>query len=291
MISRRRLFVLGLTALLVLAGIAAAQRGWRERRGDRDRGRYDYGDMSADDFRPHRGGVPDWEVPAHMADDVFTFVRIRYNTQGWGGGWATDWPSSDLNFSYRLQELTSMEVNPNGKILELTDPRLFDYPFIYMIEPGGMWLRDEEIAALRKYLENGGFLMVDDFWGDHEWRGFIQDFSKVFPEKELQDLTIDHPIFHCVFDLPEMPQVPSMPDAIRGRDEGITWEWRKPGSKDVQYKAIFNDDGRMMCIVCFNTDLGDGWEREGEDEWYFKEFSEKKSYPMGINIVFYALTH
>jgi hypothetical protein len=82
-----------------------------------------------------------------------------------------------------------------------------------------------------------------------------------------------------------------MQNAIRGREEGITWEWRKPGSKTVQYKGVFDDEGRMMCIICFNTDLGDGWEREGEDEWYFKEFSEPKAYPMGINIIFYSMTH
>ena len=88
-----------------------------------------------------------------------------------------------------------------------------------------------------------------------------------------------------------MPQVPALHDAINGRDSGVTWEWRKPGSKTVEYKQVKDDNGRMMCIICFNTDLGDGWEREGEDRWYFKEFSEKKAYPMGVNIVFYALTH
>jgi hypothetical protein len=285
MITRRHLHALGLLTLLILAGFAVAQRGFR----DRWRPHYDPDDP---EFRPERGGVPDWEVAKHMPDDVFTFVRIRYQSSGWRGGrWATDWPSSDLNFSYRLQELTSMEVDPDGLILELTDPRLFDYPFIYIIEPGDIWLGDAETAALRKYLLNGGFLMVDDFWGYREWEGFITQFRKVFPDRELEELELDHPIFHTVFDLPEKPQVPAMSDAIRGREEGITWEWRKPGAKDVQYWGLKDDQGRLMTIVCFNTDLGDGWEREGEDEWYFREFSEKKSYPMGINIVIYALTH
>ena len=283
MTARRPLTLLGLVALLILAGIAVAQRGFRRQ--------WDQPDYDAADFRPEREGVPDWDVPRHMPDDVFTFVRIRYGSQWRYGRWRTDWPYSDLNFSYRLQELTSMEVNPDGKILELTDPRLFDYPFIYIIEPGDMWLNDEEVVALRKYLLNGGFLMVDDFWGFREWDGFITEFRKVFPDREVTELELDHPIFHCVFDLQEKPQVPAIGEAIAGREEGITWEWRKAGSKEVQYKGVFDDNGRMMCIICFNTDLGDGWEREGEHEWYFKEFSEKKSYPMGINIVFYALTH
>jgi hypothetical protein len=274
---------------VVLAGVALAQfgRGWRQ-------GGFD---DTLDGGRPDRYGVPDWEVKRHMPDDLFTFVRVRYRSDGWrrGGGWRTDYPDSDLNFSYRLQELTSMEVHPDGRILELTDPELFDYPFIYMIEPGGIWLDEDERTALRRYLENGGFLMVDDFWGDDEWEGFMSEFRQVFPDRdvdaELTELEIGHPIFECVFKLHEKPQVPAISDAIRGRDQGITWEWRKRGARDVSYRALHDDDGRMMCIICFNTDLGDGWEREGENEWYFREFSEKKSYPMGINIVFYALTH
>ena len=273
-------FIVG-TALL-LSGLAIAQR---------NRGFGNPGGGFGD-----RNGVPDWQVKDHMPDDVFTFVRIKYDSRGggWGrrgGKWRTDYPDSDLNFSYRLQELTSMEVDPDGKILELTDPELFDYPFVYMIEPGDISLSDEEAKALRKYLLNGGFLMVDDFWGDWEWEVFYQAIKQVFPDREVEDLDISHPIFHCVFDLPEMPQVPALQDAIRGREAGVTWERRKPGSKNVHYRQIRDDNGRMMCIICHNTDLGDGWEREGEDRWYFKEFSEKKAYPMGVNIVFYALTH
>ncbi|MBV69967.1 MAG: transmembrane prediction [Myxococcales bacterium] len=258
------------------------------------RNRGDFGRGSLEDS--YRNGVPDWQVKDHMPDDVFTFVRIKFDSEGWGWGrrggkWRTDYPDSDLNFSYRLQELTSMEVNPDGKVLELTEPELFDYPFIYMIEPGSIWLSDDEIKALRKYLLNGGFLMVDDFWGDREWDHFEKAFKYVFPDREFEELELEHPIFHCVFDLQEKPQVPALQQALQGRDAGVTWEWGKKGSEKVSYKQMKDDKGRMMCVVCFNTDLGDGWEREGESRWYFKEFSEKKAYPMGVNIVFYALTH
>lgn len=268
---------------IVLGGLALAQR---------NRGGFDSDPFGDSD----RNGVPDWQVNDHMPDDVFTFVRIKYESEGggWGrrgGKWRTDYPDSDLNFSYRLQELTSMEVNPDGKILELTDPELFDFPFIYIIEPGSIYLSDEEIKALRKYLLNGGFLMVDDFWGDREWDHFERIFKKIFPDRDFEELELEHPIFHCVFDLQEKPQVPAIQQALEGRDAGVTWEWGKQGAEEVSYKQMKDDKGRMMCVVCFNTDLGDGWEREGESRWYFKEFSEKKAYPMGVNIVFYALTH
>lgn len=236
-----------------------------------------------------RNGVPDWTLDKDFSNDVFTFVRIQYNSfNGWRR-WTTDYPDSDLNFSYRLQQLTSLKVDPKGKTLKLTDKELFDYPFIYIVEPGGLQFTEDEVKALRRYLNNGGFLMVDDFWGEAEWDNFYFEIKRVFPNREPVELPIEHPIFHCVYDLKVKPQVPSIGVAQWGRGEGVTWE--REDAKVVHYKGIFDDDGRMMAIICHNTDLGDGWEREGEDKWYFHEFSEKKAYPMGINIVFYAMTH
>jgi len=194
-----------------------------------------------------------------------------------------------LNFSFRLHQLTSMEVNPDGVVLELTDPKLFDYPFIYIVEPGRLVFSAEEVKILRRYLLNGGFLMVDDFWGEDEWYNFYREIKRVFPNREPRELNLNHPIFHAVFDLKEKPQIPSIGVALQGRNYGITWE--REDARVPHYKAIYDDKGRIMSIICHNTDLGDGWEREGEDEWYFREFSEKKAYPLGINIVFYAMTH
>ena len=153
-----------------------------------------------------------------------------------------------------------------------------------------MTLSPEDVVALRRYLLNGGFLMVDDFWGDVEYERFRQAIYPVLNQDPV-DLTIDHPIFHNVYQLKEMPQVPNVGAAISGREYGITWEER-PGSntREVHYRGLFDQD-RLVAIICHNTDLGDGWEREGEDPWYFKEFAEKRAYPMGINIITYAMTH
>src|SRR5262249_50247630 len=163
--------LLGAAVLVaIIATVVAQSGGFRMRgmgRGNRGGARSEPGD---------RRGVPEWTSDQRFKSDLFTFVRIRYpdGGRGWGGDygrgggrWATDYPDSDLNFSFRLHELTALHVDPQGKIVELTDEALFDYPFIYLIEPGNMLLSDDEVKALRRYLLNGGFLMVDDFWG--EW--------------------------------------------------------------------------------------------------------------------------
>lgn len=288
----RRTRLLIVTTAVVLAGFGAvlAQfgppgRGWG---GGRGRGWRQIRPGVVD-----RGGVPEWTNDDRFKADVFTFCRVRYGSgggwgRGGGHGWATDYPDSDLNFSYRLHELTALEVDPNGVILELTDPAIFDFPFMYLIEPGRMYLSEPEVLGLRRYLLNGGFLMVDDFWGDDEWENFYHEIKRVFPDREPQELPLEHEIFHIVYDLKQKPQVPSIHAFSRNGSSDRPWD---PGSQTPHYRALFDDKGRMMALVCHNTDLGDGWEREGESTEYFRLFSEKWSYPMGINIVAYAMTH
>lgn len=244
--------------------------------------------------RDERAGVPNWDLDEWYKQDVFTFVRIRFRswTDGYGRygqKWSIDMPESDLNFSYRLEQLTSLKVDPNGTFVTLTDPKLFDYPFVYLIEPGEMMLQEDERQAMRKYLLGGGFMMIDDFWGIEEYENLRRELKLVFPDREPQELPIEHPIFSFVFPLKEKPQIPNVGRGTESQYDGITFErW---DAQTPFYKGMFDDEGRLMMIICHNTDLGDGWEWEGANEYYFREFSEKKAYPLGINIVMYALTH
>jgi len=236
-----------------------------------------------------RRGVPTWDFDEAFTTEAFRFVRVRFNSVGgYGpfGKWFTDYPDSDLNFSFRLQQLATMNVHPEPLYLDLTNPKIFDYPFMYMIEPGFIWLSDAEVIAMREYFERGGFIMVDDFWGEDEWYNFYNQMKRVFPDREPVDLPLEHPIFHLVYDLSQKPQVPSIHNWMR---YGVTYE--RQDAKEVHYRAFFDDDGRIVMMICHNTDLGDGWEREGESREYFETFSEKWAYPMGINIVVYAMTH
>ncbi|MBI2929611.1 MAG: DUF4159 domain-containing protein [Verrucomicrobia bacterium] len=277
--NRARLLLL-LAGVLTLAAVLAVAQRYRRDRSD-------------------RGGTPTWPLDPELPRDVFRFVRIQYPSGGdgryWRGwGWDTDHPDAEMNLSFRLQQMTSMKVHPDGEIVELTDKELFDYPFIYIVEPGGMLLADEEVAALRRYLLNGGFLMVDDFWGEREWANFYREIRRVFPEQKYDpvELEMDHAIFHCVFPLKMTKnelQVPNFRTGEESQYTHITWERRD--AREVHIKGIFDDKGRMMAIICHNTDNGDGWEREGEYQYYFREFSEKKAYPLMINILFYAMTH
>ena len=273
----RKVIILALIVVTVV-GVCSAQR-----RGRRPRARDEQGRII------DRYGVAEWTNPEAFQEDTFRFVRIAYRS--WAGGWYgrqrwdTDGPDSELNFSFRLQQLTSIKVNPEPIVLTLTDPRLFDYPFIYIVEPGYMSLDDDEVTALRRYLLSGGFLMVDDFWGEEEWYNFQAEMKRVFPDRNAEEVPLSHEIFRCVYELKEKPQIPSINVAAYGR----TYE--RPDARTPHYKAFYDDDGRMVAFICHNTDLGDGWEREGVAEWYFREYSEKKAYPLGINIVTYAMTH
>jgi len=285
MILRRpcfRLAILALCGCFVAAGAFAQFRGGGRRGGSRN----------VDPNNVDRGNVPRWDVDREFPHDVFTFVRIRYRSteDRTSHAWWTDFPDADLNLSWRLSQLTSLKVDPDGKVIDVDDEALLDYPFAIMSGVPAIEMNDEEAAALRRYMTNGGFVMVDDFWGERNYDHFYREVvKKVFPNREPVELPLTHAIFHCVYDLKEKPQIPNVGFATRNRDTGITSEADDRGP--AHYRAVLDDKGRIMMLICHNTDLGDGWEEEATDPWYFKEFSEKKAYPLGINIIFYVMTH
>jgi hypothetical protein len=239
----------------------------------------------------HSDPTPTWTNSAGFEQDVFTFVRVIRSRapSSSGASWSTDTPDSDLNLSFRLQQVTSMKVDPDGRFLRLTDKDLSNYAFIYMVEPGSLYLDDQEVVALRKYLLNGGFLMLDDFWGEAEWAGMEGQLRKVFPERRFVELPLDHPLYHCVFDIKSKGQVPAVEIGTRSQSTGVTWE--RADATVVHHRVIFDDKGRIMVMATHNTDNGDGWEWEGNNHYYFEHFSEKISYPLAVNIIFYTMTH
>jgi hypothetical protein len=285
----KRPVLIGLIFLLA-GGILMAQFRDRSRRA-RDLG----GIRTARELPSGSTGTPVWENPRNFAADVFTFARIRYSSGyggGYRGGWLTDAPDSDLNLSYRLQQMTSIKVDPDGRFVDLTDPELADFPWIYIVEPGGLFFNELEVVALRKYLQNGGFLMFDDFWGDSAWQNVERNMRRVFPDRRFVEMSLDHPLYRSVFDIKTKGQVPNMRTGIDSEHTGITHEWNHDGNvQTVHHRAIFDDQGRIMVLATHNTDNGDGWEREGESDYYFHNFSEKIAYPLAINIIFYVMTH
>jgi hypothetical protein len=282
------------TAIGMLAAAGMAQ--WTRDPGNGRRGSAFGGGGPRD-----RAGVPDWDRDAELPNDTFTFARVQYGGFGRGyGGWRVDYPDADLNFSYRLEQLTAIKTDPDGAVVDFTEDLLKQMPFVYITDPRSMSLADDEVKGFRQYLENGGFFMVDDFWSEREWETFYQEMKRVLPGIEPVDLQADHPLFNHVFPLAEKPQVPSedwyvdrFATAQDALDNGVTWETKRYDSYPPKphFYAYFDKKGRMMGVACHNTDIGDGWEEEGATPWYFKHFSEPKSYPMGINILIYAMTH
>src|SRR5271157_3236890 len=212
--ARRTIETLLLAATL-LAGDWAAQaqygrRGWRGDTGpmvQTEGGQWVNEDTvrTARETAPHSIDLPAWTNAPGFEHDVFIFTRIIFKSMPgrrpmWLG-WINDYPDADLNLSARLQQLTSIKADPDCRVLKLTDPALADYPFIFMSHPEGMDLRDDEARALGGYLVNGGALMADDFWGDRSWEHFETDMKRVLPGRAWTELPMEHPLFHCVFDL------------------------------------------------------------------------------------------
>ena len=231
-------------------------------------------------------------------DGAFQFCRAAFRSSrgGDGGGWGTDYPDADLNLSTRLGELTKTPISvdkrsgqPNHVIVPVNDPLLFRCPLIMMFEVGTLYLDDAEAANLRAYLLKGGFLWVDDFWGQYAWDVWESQIRKVLPSGAypVKDLPLDHTIFHQVFTVARIPQIPSINYWLGSG--GDTSE-RGPGSRPPHVRGIADERGRLMVLMTHNTDFGDSWEREGVSREYFLTFSVD-GYAFGTNALVYAMTH
>ena len=223
----------------------------------------------------------------------WTFVRIRYNSWAenlvqfrrtyWSDPWAIDAPAAEQNLSRRLQTVTAIEVN-DPIALPLDDEQLWEYPWIYFVEPGNLRFREDEVSIMREFLLRGGTATFDDFHGPSEWDIFEQEMKRVFPDREIVDLTPDHPIFSCFYRLEVYPQIPGLGSFFNG----VTWE---KGGLVPHLRAVLDDSGRAMVLINWNTDMGDGWEWSNAKDYpgYIKYTAQ--AYRMFINEIIYSLTH
>ena len=232
-----------------------------------------------EDFTP-----PDRFHPGAGRKGEFTFARLRYGGYG-RGGWTTDYPKADIQFIYGLRNWvgSGLKISDNPTVVSMDEESLFRYPFIYVVEPGTMELSTEDAAHLREYLDRGGFMMLDDFWGAYEWENVVEQMHKVFPERPIRELSLDHPIFHCYFDIDEVVQVPNVGNIIyRGRTD-------EKGGTVPYYMAITDDDDRVMVFIARNADNGDAWEWIDEPQYPLKY--GLAAYRLGMNLIVYAMTH
>ena len=222
-------------------------------------------------------------LPPHS----FYFTRAAYSGGGRGwrsiNSWATDYPKADQQFLTVLQRLANIDAYPLDNAVSLDDPDLRRFPFLYALEVGFMDLSPTEVEGLRNYLLAGGFLMIDDFWGTYQWRNFEQEIGRVLPEYPIVELPIDHPVFSAMYTVNEVVQVPTVDRGVMGLP---TYE---QDGHVPHVRGIFDDNGRLLVLINWNTDMGDAWEW-AEHPQYPLKFSTY-AFEMGTNAIIYAMTH
>ncbi len=249
--------------------------------------------------RFREGSFPPQFPPVDFHDGDFTICKVMYTQvrrEQMGIGWLTDYPYAAVNLMTRASELTKVRISrdqnhvPRAWVVRFTDPALFECPMIMASDVGTMGINHDEAARLRQYLLKGGFFWVDDFWGTDAWEQWVSQMRKVFDLNEypIVDLPMSHPMFRTLAAVPRVPQVTNI-QFWRGSGGTETSE-RGSDSIDVHTRAILDKHGNVMVLMTHNTDLGDSWEREGEDPGYFYQFSPP-GYAVGLDVLLYALTH
>jgi Domain of unknown function (DUF4159) len=271
---RRFVRMVATIALLAIAGGAASAQFRR--------GRF---------FEPVRSATPE------SFDGAFNFCRLMFSMSrdGDGGNWAVDYPRADVNLSIRLSELTKTRIStdpsgePNHLVLAPTDPLIFDCPFVMMTEVGSAYLSPQDAAKLREYVQKGGFIWADDFWGSYAWEHWVSELRKILPGHEypIFELPKDHPLFKAQFVIDKVPQIASI-NFWAGSGGGTSERYEDSAIPHAM--GVADRQGRLMVLMTHNTDLGDSWEREADDPTYFYNFSVN-GYAFGINVLLYSMSH
>jgi hypothetical protein len=217
----------------------------------------------------------------------FHFARLMYSNSPYsrrgrrGGAWMTDYPDAEYHLMDGVNRMTNVEgelvdyYGQGGRLISLAEDRIFDYPWLYAAEVGQWSLSAEEAAKLREYLDRGGFLLVDDFWGDFEWQTFVQSMQRVFPNRPIVEIDEDDPVMHVVFDVDKSTQIPG----ANGIPRGSVPHWR----------GIYDDADRLIVAINFNMDMGDAWEHTADP--YYPAQMTAMAYRFAVNYIIYSMTH
>ena len=208
-------------------------------------------------------------------DGQFAFARLRHGAVTMFRGeppWAHDYPRAERNFARILTELTLIRPHlDSSTIVTLDDPDLYTHPIAYMSEPGFWTMNDEELTGLQQYIKKGGFVIFDDFRGEH-WHNFQEQVQRVIPNAQLVELDTNHPVFHAFFDI----------------NTKETQGYYGPAT----FHGVFEDNDpnkRLLLVANYNHDLGELWEYS--DTGFVPVDLSNDAYKYGINYVVYAMTH
>jgi hypothetical protein len=238
---------------------------------------------------------PEFELPDGWQEKTeFAYARLMYPpgpNDGYRGRfdgdwrlglslWTQDYPRADRHFSRALSRLTRIHVRSVEQPVNLDEEEEFYWPWLYAVQVGEWGLTDAQAKALREYCLRGGFFMADDFHGTYEWEMFFKTMQRVFPDRAIIDIPDNDAIFHTVYDLDDRIQVPGAAHLRLGY---------KNDGKGAHWRGIYDDKGRVMIAISFNSDIGDAWEWADEPRYpeRFSDFAIR----LGVNYVVYAMTH